>query len=239
MNVLQLVQEFCGKKTLPVPTAVIGNTDVGVVQIRYLLDETLREMGKYKWNEQKIQTTFLTVASENQGTFSAILGPGFIGPDFDSLIFATMWDQTLRRPIFGPVSDEMWSNLQSFPASGPIYQFKVFGDSLHIFPAPPAGDTVYLIYQSKYPVADAATGTPKAAITVDTDLFLLPDDVVSRSLDYRWKRQKGEPWEVDFNEYTDLLAKALNRTGQPNIHLDSARFKLTPGIWVPAGDWPV
>jgi hypothetical protein len=233
MNVLELVQEFCGKKTLPVPTAVIGNTDVGVVQIRYLLAETLRELSKYKWNEQKIQTTFTTIAAEDQGVLTTL-----IGADFDSLVFATMWDETLRRPVFGPVSDAMWANLQSFPASGPIYQFKVFGKHLHIFPAPTAGDTIYLIYQSSYPVTDSS-GTPKAAITVDTDLFLLPEDVVTRSLDFRWKRQKGEPWETDYAEYTDLLAKGVQKTGLPNIHLDSARFKMTPGIWVPAGDWPV
>jgi hypothetical protein len=233
MNVLQLVQEFCGKKTLPVPTSVIGNTDVGVVQIRYILAECLRELGKYNWQQQKIQNTFTTLAAEDQGSLTTVFGA-----DFESLIFATMWDQTLNRPVFGPVSDTMWANLQAFPASGPIYQFKIFGNHLHIFPAPEAGDTLYFIYQSSYPVTDSG-GTPIAAIAADTDLFLIPEEVVTRCLDYRWKRQKGEPWESDYIEYSDMLAKALNKTGLPNVHLDNSQFKLTPGIWVPAGDWPV
>lgn len=233
MNVLELVQEFCGKKTLPVPTSVIGNTDVGVVQIRYLLAETLREAGKYKWQEQKIEKTWTSIAAEDQGLITTVLGP-----DFDSIVPATMWDLTLKRPVFGPVGDASWANLQAFTASGPIYQYKVFQNHLMIFPAPAAGDSMYVIYQSNYPVTSSG-GTPQASILADTDLFLIPEDVVTRSLDFRWKRQKGEPWENDYSEYTDLLAKGVQKTGLPNIHLDNARFKLSPGIWVPAGDWPV
>lgn len=232
MNVLSLVQEFCGKKTLPIPTVIVGSTDIGVTQIFYMLQETVRELGKYSWNEQKIQDSFTTVATQDQGALTSILGA-----DFDTLIFATMWDTTLRRPVFGPVSDAMWANLQAFPASGPIYQFKVFGSHLYIFPAPPAGDTVYLIYQSKYGVA-SSTGTPKELITVDTDLFLIPEEVVIRGLEWRWKKEKGEAWDADYQVYGDLLQKAMLKTGMPNVHLDNARFKLTPGIWVPAGDWP-
>lgn len=232
MNILALIQEFCGKKTLPVPSIFVGNPDFGVTQIFYLLQETIREAGKYNWNEQKIAKTFTTVAAQDQGALTSILGA-----DFDSLIFATMWDTTLQQPIFGPVSDVVWANLQAFPASGPIYQFKVFGNNLHIFPAPSVGDTVYLIYRSKYGVASAA-GTPKETITVDTDILLLPEEVITRGLDFRWKRQKGEPWETDYLEYTVLLGKALQKTGLPNIHLDNTRFKLTPGIWIPAGNWP-
>lgn len=232
MNVLQLVQEFCGKKTLPVPSIFVGNPDFGITQIFYLLQEELRELGKVAWQQQKIEKTFTTIAAEDQGEISTV-----IGADFSSLIAATVWDKTLRRPVFGPVSDASWANLRSFPASGPIYQFKVFANHFHIFPAPPAGDSVYLIYQSKYPVAGVA-GVPKETVTVDTDIFLLPEEVVARGLDYRWRRQKGEPWEADYIEYNDLKGKALQTTGMPNIHLDKARFKLTPGIWVPAGDWP-
>lgn len=232
MNVLALVQEFCGKKTLPIPTTVVGNQEIAVSQIFYLLQEEIRELGKEDWPQQKIQKTFTAIAVQDQGTISSV-----IGADFSYLIMATMWDNTLRRPVFGPVSDAMWANLRAFPASGPIYQFKVFGNNLHIYPAPAAGDTVYLIYQSKYGVASAA-GVPKEFVTVDTDIFILPEEVVTRGLDYRWKREKGLPWEADYVEHQDLKMKAMLKTGMPNVHLDNARFKLSPGIWVPAGDWP-
>lgn len=232
MNVLQLVQEFCGKKTLPVPTAVVGNTDTGVVQIRYLLAEVLRELGQYRWQEQKVEKTFTSVATEDQGDIYTL-----IGVDFREIVPGTFWDQTLKRPVFGPVSDVGWSNLQAFPASGPIYQWKVFQNHLLIFPAPTAGDTMYLIYESSYTVASAA-GTAQSSILADTDVFLLPDILVTRFLDWKWKRQKGEAWETDYNEAMMLLPKQLTNTGLPVFHLDGDRMKLTPGIWVPAGSWP-
>jgi hypothetical protein len=231
-SVLALVQEFCGKKTLPVPGAVIGSTDTGVIQIRYLLAEALRELSQYHWQEQKIEKTWTSVATEDQGALTSVFGT-----DYRSLVPATMWDLTLKRPVFGPVTDASWGNLKAFPAAGPIYQYKILQNHLHIFPTPPAGHSMYVIYESNYPVTDSG-GTAKATITADTDLFLVPDIIVSRSLDYRWKRQKGEPWEADYNEFMDLLPKQLNKDTMPVVHLDDARFKMTPGIWVPAGDWP-
>jgi hypothetical protein len=231
MTVLDLVKEFCGKKTLPVPATLVSNTDVGVLQIFYLLQETVRELSKYTWNEQKIADTFTTVAAQDQGALTSILGA-----DFNSLVFATMQNTTTGIPVFGPVSDALWASLQTFPSSGPDYQFKVFGKNLHIYPAPPAGETVYLIYQSKYGVA-AAAGTPKEFITVDTDVFLIPEEVVSRGLDWRWKQAQGEDWATDYQIYGDLLQKALQKTGLPTFHLDSPEMNMTPGIFVPAGNW--
>lgn len=233
MTFSELITAFCRKKGLPAPVDILTSTDIGMQQILYLLYEEMRELGKREWNEQKVQKTFTTIAAVDQGVITTI-----IGADFSSLVFATMWDNTLRRPVFGPVNDAMWANLQAFPASGPIYQFKVIGTRLHIFPAPAAGDTVYLIYQSSYPVASAA-GAPKAAPSVGTDVFLLPDEVVIRGLEYRWLREKGLPWEACYIEYNDLKSRALLKTGMPNVRLDNSRFKLSPGIWVPAGDWPV
>lgn len=232
MNVLGLVQEFCAKKTLPVPSAVVASTDTAVIQIFNLLKEEIRELGLKAWQEQKIQKTFTSIAAEDQGALSTV-----IGADFISIQPGTFWDQTLKRPVFGPVGDISWSNLKAFPASGPIYQYKVFANHLYIFPAPPAGHTMYLIYQTKYPVASSA-GTAKETVTVDTDIFLVPDYVVTRGLDYRWKRAVGEPWEVDYAEYNALKASAMVTTGRPVLHLDGQKLKLTPGIWVPAGDWP-
>lgn len=230
-SILQLVQEFCGKKTLPVPTAVIGNTDTGVVQIRYILAEVLRELSEYRWQEQKVEKTFTSIAAEDQGLLTTV-----IGADFRGIVPGTFWDQTLKRPVFGPVSDTMWSNLQTFPASGPIYQWKVFGNHLNIFPAPEAGHTMYLIYESTYPLLDGTTAIP--AMTADTNTFLLPELLVHKGLDWKWKKQKGEAWETDYSEYMNFLPKKLTDTNMPVYHLDGEKFKLTPGIWVPAGDWP-
>lgn len=233
MLVSELVTLFFMKKGLPVPSTFWAPTDTGSAQIYALFLEEIRELGKNDFPEQKIEKTFTTVAAEAQGSVYTIFGA-----DFSYLIAATAWDTTLRRPLFGPVGDTSWANLQAFPASGPIYQYKVFGNTFNIFPAPPAGDTIYAIYQSTYGITNTG-GTPIAAPSASTDIMLLPPEVVLRGWEYRWEREKGLlSWQNTYIEYTDLKAKALQRTGMPNVHLDNARFKLSPGIWVPAGDWP-
>lgn len=232
MNVLGLVQEFCQKKTLPVPSIVTASTDTSVIQILALLKEEVRELALYRWQQQKVEKTFTSVAAISQGAITTI-----IGADFREIVPATFWDLTLKRPVFGPVSDPSWSNLKAFPASGPIYQYKVIGNNLMIYPAPPAGHSMYLLYETKYPVA-SSLGVAKETITADTDIFLVPEHVVTRGLDYRWRRAVGEDWQVDYGEYQNLKAKALTDVGLPTLQLDNERLKLTPGIWVPAGDWP-
>jgi len=230
-SVLSLVQEFSGKKTLPVPSAVVGSTDKGIIQIRYLLAEVVRELSQYRWPQQKIEKTFSAIALQDQGAFTSVLGA-----DYRSLVPGTFWHLTLDQEIKGPATDREWAAMKAAEISGTEYYYKPIADHLHIYPIPVALDSLYVIYESAYGVANSG-GTPIAEITADTDTFLLPEILVHRSLDYRWKRQKGEPWAADYNEYMSLLAKQLGRDTLPTLSLDSSPKGVHPGIWVPAGNW--
>ena len=37
--VLQIIKEFAGRQGLPVPTAILGSTDAGVIQMMRVLEE--------------------------------------------------------------------------------------------------------------------------------------------------------------------------------------------------------
>lgn len=234
-SVLQLVQEFCGKKTLPVPNSVIGNTELSVVQIRYLLDEVVRElMLAGDWEEQKIRATWTSTATEDQGALTTL-----IGADFDSLIPATMWDVTQQLPVFGPTGDSSWQTFKTYTSIGPIYQYRIEGGHLKILPTLTAGHTMSVYYNSNYGITDSG-GTAKAAITADSDLFLLPEALIHRSLDYRWKRTKGEPWEQDYAEFQDLMGgERYASAPRFNLGSPSGDAGQQPGIWVPSGSWPI
>jgi hypothetical protein len=231
MNVLALVQEFCGKKTLPVPGAVVGSTDTGIVQIRYILAEAVRELAEFSWQEQVVEKTFTSIAAENQGAVTTLLGA-----DFVSIIPETFWDLNEARPITGPVNDTQWAAMKAIPITGPINYWRIIGNQLRIFPIMSAGHSLRLSYTSKYSILSAG-GTLKESITADDDTFLIPDLLIARSLDYRWKRQKGEPWEADYNDFLGLLPKKLADKGMPVLSMDSPSTDIQPGIWVPAGSW--
>jgi hypothetical protein len=233
MNVLQVVQEFCGKKTLPVPAAVVGSTDVGVVQIRYILAEVVRDLSEYSWQEQRVEKTLVSIPAENQGLLENV-----IGPDFVSIVSDTFWNLAEDQPISGPVAESTWAAMKAENLTGPINYWRVIGRSLFIFPVLAAGVSLSLTYRSSYPILSSG-GTTKAAVTSDDDTFLLPETLVLKALDYKWKYQKGEPWEKDYAEYSALLPKKLGDKGMPTLHLDGGETRITPGIWVPAGSWPV
>jgi len=235
-TVLQIVQEFCGEKSLPIPSSVVGNIETSVTQIRYLLQKAVRELAEEgNWQQQIVRTTITATgtAGGDQGLLSDIGG-------FSSLIPNTMWNATQSVPIFGPVGDPRWQLYQSHNFTGPAYQYRIEGGRLYILPVITAGDDITFYINSSYSVLPAGGGAAQDYSTLtDDSTFLLPETLVHKSLDYRWKRVKGEPWENDYNEFLD--AKAGERASvAPELRMDShLTGKMMPGIIVPAGSWTV
>lgn len=233
-SVLTIVQDFCGKMGLPVPTALIGVTESSVVQYRALMKDLVYELAEFKWQQQSIYTTFSSTPGEDQGALTDLMGL-----DYFSIVPGSLWDVTEKRPIFGPVGDASWSMYKAFINPGPIYQYRIAQNHLWINPEMPATlHTLSATYLTRYGVTDATGVTYKPIFTVDTDLIIYPDNVVRKSLEWRWKKVKGEPWADDFMEYRELLAR--NKTKDANmqtLYLDGPNMgaNLVPGIWVPAG----
>lgn len=232
-SVLSLVQDFCAKMTLPIPTALVGATEFSVAQLRALLAEVVRDLLEYQWEEQKIRKTFASVAAEDQGLLTTIFGAGYKG-----LVLNTLWNVTQNRQITGPLTDQAWQLLKSSTAIGPVEQYRVDGGHLRIVPTPPNTYTYSAIYLTAYGVVDTG-GTAKAAVTIDSDTLLFPDNCVIRCLEYKWRRQKGEPWIDDYNDFISLLAKSISKDTAPILYLSRSPSSMRPGIVVPAGSWNV
>lgn len=234
LRVLDLVTEHCQRYGLPVPSGVVGSTDVATVQYLAIIKDVVRELGQYKWQQQKFRRTFTTTATELQGRLVNLFGS-----DYAELVAGSMWDETEQRPVFGPVGDASWEMWKAYVSTGPIYKYWISGDQLYFDPVPPAGHTIGFIVQTSYGVVTTA-GVTKPAITDDSDLFLFPDDVVVRCFEYKWKKLKGEPWQDDYNDYMGLLSKVLVKDTGPVLSLDGSMPPgPRPGIWVPAGSWNV
>ena len=237
ISVLEVVQDFCGRNGLPVPSAVFGSTDTAVIQYRTLLKQLNRELAQFNWQQITVRATFVTIAAEDQGDLDLIIGSG-VGFPYDAIAQMSVWDETLRRPVFGPVGDASWEMLKAFVNTGPLYQYKIFQDHFFINPAPPAGDTIGMVIKLKSVIVNAG-GAPLLNPNADTCAFIVPPVVVDKGFDYMWKRQKGEAWEDLFNEYMGLIAKNIVKdANKPILFLDQSYQNLVPGIWVPAGNWP-
>jgi hypothetical protein len=233
-SLLTTVQDFCAENALPVPTAVMGVTLSDVVQYRAIMKRLVTELSQYSWTQQQIRKTFTTIAAQDQGALTSL-----IGADYRGIIQSSIWNETLRRPLIGPVTPASWEAQQALPVTGPIYQYRIEGNRFKILPAPPAGHVIGLIYQSSYGVTDSTGTTAKATFTNDTDLIVFPDVVVAKGLDYMWKKKKGEDWSDLYAEYMSLIAKNIIKDTAPILYMDQPNQNIRPGIWVPAGNWGV
>lgn len=232
-SLLTVVQNFTRKMGLPVPTGVIGSTDASVQQYLAIMQDLVLELYQYDWQQLKARRTFTTIAAEDQGALSTLLQG-----DYEGIVQGSVWDETLRRPLFGPTGDQTWEMYKAFVNTGPLYQYWISDSHLYINPAPPAGHTIGLIVKSNYLVLSAA-GTPQYTFADDTDILRVPDILLSLGFEWMWKKQKGEPFEEERNRFYGALTKNLTKdANMPVLHLDQSRQNLVPGIWVPAGNWP-
>jgi hypothetical protein len=192
----------------------------------------IADLSQYTWSEQQVRRTFTAIASENQGKLSTLFGPGYRG-----LIQNSIWNETLRRPLFGPVTAASWEASKAVPQTGPTYQYRIERGHFYTEPALPVGHIIGAIVQTSYGITDHTGHVYKPNFTVDDDLIVFPDVVVAKGLDYLWKKKKGEEWQSLYMEYMSLIAKYMVKDTAPILYLDQPNQNIRPGIWIPAGNW--
>lgn len=234
-TVLRLIQDFCEEKSLPVPAAVMGSQEKSIRQLRALLQAVINDLAEFRWQQQRILTTWASNGLENQGVLTTLFGAGYSG-----LVSGTLWDVTTKLRIHGPLTEQEWQAQETLGVNAPPYQAWISQNQLYISPAIPATDSLSAVYITNYLVTDVLGLTPKPRFTADDDSIILPDNVVLRGLKYKWKEAKGEAgWEDDYNTFTGLVAKNLARDSAPKLALDNSTPAIGPGIIIPAGNWNV
>jgi hypothetical protein len=239
MNMLQLVQEFCGRRGLPVPTGVQSSTNAQVIQIKGMLNTFCEDLVTRKaWQENTIETTFVSTAAEDQGSILTICPYGFEG-----IVLETMFDRTQRVPLYGGLNASEWQVRKALQITGPQYQFRLRQNRLMFSPALPASHTIAFEYQSSYFVQANETSPPapyKAYWTFDTDSCTLGDQLPLMFMAWKWPALKGFDYAEEFAAYERMLAAKLARNASPPVvDMSGTTQDLRPGIWVPSGNWMV
>jgi hypothetical protein len=235
LNVLQIVQEACGRSGLPVPPVLVSSADTNVLQLKTLFNELMQEtIKRYRFQVCISNPTWTSVAANVQGTIQTLWGQ-----EPESLINATMWDFTLRRPIFGPLNDTNFQIIQALIPTGPIFQYRIQDNNLLIYPVPPAGNTHSAVIRTKNWLAlNGNMSTLGYYIQNDTDVPLIDDTTLVVGLKYRYKKEKGLPYAEDFESWIEMIENIALRDGSKEmLYLDKASQELVPGIFVPSGNW--
>ena len=236
-TLLSIVQGFCGRTNISVPTSVIGSTDPQIVQVQRLLEEEGVDLAtRADWQELTQQGTFVSVASEEQGLIATIADDGY-----RSIKNETFWDRSSSLPVLGPLSAKEWQTLKAVANTGPRYWYRIRGGQLLMNPAPAAGLNFFFEYVSKNWILSNDGTTTQARFANDADDVLLDYDLLTMGLRWRWKKEKGFEYAEDFRTYETQVDKAMARDGgKPTLQMgDSGRWKVRPGIFVPVGSWNV
>lgn len=234
MTLLQLIQKFCQRQALDVPTTVYGSTDQQVLQAMSLLEEGLLDLvQRGNWENLTFEASWTTTATESQGALTTLCPNGF-----DHMLPWTFWDRTEKLPLLGSANAAEWQALKGVAVQGPRYTFRVRGGTLLSIPAPPAGHTWVFEYAGSRPILNAAGTTYQASFAADTDTVCIPDAIVLADLRWRWKKEKGLVYEEDFNTAERMIVNALGRsTGPRDVHMDQHGWEPKPGIFIPEGSW--
>lgn len=235
MSMLTMVQTACIRLGLPSPNAVATSTDIQYLQLLALLNEEGSDLSsRTEWQALNREAHFTTLAAEIQGTVDTIM------PGLNYIINDTIWNRTIRRPVFGPLGAQYWQQQKAMFTAGPWNQYRVKGNNLVFFPAPAAGQDCYFEYVSKYFATDSTGVTYKSAFTDDSDLCLHNEDIMTLGLIWRWKANKGLDFATDFQKYETRVIDAIGRDGaKPILNMGEARYDIMPVVIVPSGSWSV
>lgn len=237
MTALSVIQNHCQMNALNTPSSLIGSTDTTIGQLFAVLKEILDEMVEASdHNVITLETTFVTIASEDQGALATLAPSGF-----QWILNETLYDRTLKRPLYGPISAEEWQSIKALPNPGPFYKYRIRGDRFLLNPVPASPfSTIAFEYASSWCVK-SASGTLQSSIFADTDVFVFPERIIKKGLSYRWKQIKGLPYQADETQFYNQLNNYIARdgTGRRIDVANPSPQDIKPGIFIPTGNWDV
>lgn len=244
-TVLQIIRTMAGRTNIPVPNSAVGSSNTQVTQLVGLLEEVgqfiTQEFSEFE--QLSRSSTWKSVAGEDQGALTTLLGAE--GQYLNFFITETFWDRSLRRPILGGISDAALQALKAFQPTGPYSQYKIANGHLHFIPAIDAGHDIAVSWRTKAWITTFPGGPGQPSVLGDTfvndaDVPLFDDYLLTKGLRAFWKREKGLAYADDFADFMTLCASKCGRSkAKTPLYLDAPQNSIIPGIFVPAGSWPV
>ena len=236
MSLLTIAQDVVDEIGLVRPSALVG--EVGLTERRLLAAAKAEGEHLYRahdWSILQKEHVFTTEADDDNYA---------VPEDFGRLITETVWDREAYRKMRGSLSPQQWQFQRSALVSNTALRrrFRIVvgqqAGSVLIDPVPTAADEELVYeYVSKFWCSSSA-GTAKATWSVDSDLFLIDDELFRAGLLWRMKRSLGQVYADERADAEDLLRKAIVADlALPVMNLNPPHVPWPQGL-VPEGDWP-
>ena len=238
MTILSCIQDACDRLGIVRPSSVIGSSDQQIRQLLGLAQQEGKELARrHNWQLLTVEKTFTSIAAETQ--------TGVIPADFDRGLNDTFYNRTSVRPVQGPLDPVEWQSYKASLTPLVFDAFRIRGGALLLAPTPSAGVSYAYEYVSTYWVAVAAATTTlaKASWTIDTDVGILSEELMTDGVVWRFLRAKGLDYAEAFRTYEAQVMLAMARDGgkrKVNMvgSMSGARNRPRYPNY-PDGSWPV
>lgn len=202
----------------PVPTAVMAATGQFESELVGLLPQCVRAIIDH--HDWRLLTTLHTLTGDGATTSFSLPA------DYDRMPLKAAVFSTATQLPFEAVDDlDEWLRRDLMSFSSTQGSWIVLGGYLQIkHPTMPVGTDAKFYYVSNAVVAPAA-GSNKAAFTLDTDSFRLPEILLELELIWRWRAAKGLDYAEDMeNAQLALAGRAAKDKGSRVFHVGRARL---------------
>lgn len=232
LSCLQIIQTACKRIGILAPNAAVTSTDQQILQLVAICEEEGQDQAnRYPWECLQTEALFTTVAAQAQTTLAAV------APGLSYVVNDTIWNRTLRRPVYGPKSAQDWQQSKAMQINGPFNAFRIIADVINFYPSPVAGQICAFEYISQNWIT--TTGSTSSVWTNDADTPKLNDQLIVMGTIWRWKQAKGLDYAEDFAKYERRITDAMTRDGsKPILSLDGgSQYEIVPVIAVPYGSF--
>lgn len=236
LALLDIVKTFCEEQGLPVPNTVIGNSDVGVVQMKALCNSVVMEMfRRWQWPSVRQEAVFTTIAGEDQGLIDTLCPNGFLW-----VINSTIYNRTAGMQFKGPLNPQTWQAGKAFSSSSSCYEYTFRRRHLLLDPPSPGGHICALEYASSYGIYDPVGLVFKERFTLDTDRLVVDYSILLAGLRYKWRQIKGLDYTEAMREFETLIHTMLSHdTPKPVLNLGDDTSIYKSGVVIPSGNWNI
>lgn len=194
MTLLSIIQDAAVTLGLPEPSAVASSADLATKKLLRMANQAGRQLMKYHdWQNLIVEQSFTTLATQEQ---TNALPPN----DYDRLVYnPEVWDRTSNLRLAGPVPQRYWQRILANTSTGSPGYWRILGNQLNVLPALTAGHTLAFEYISKR-WANNASGDSQDSFMADTDVSLIPEDLIVLEVIWRFRQSRG------FGQYAEDMS---------------------------------
>lgn len=230
-SLLGLVTQGMSEMGLATPLTLIGNADLGAMQLLALANRAgrqCRDDPDSGWEVLQALNLFNSVAGQQEYNLPA---------DYDRLTIDTVWDRNQLTPMQGPLSPALWQTIKSGLIGNGIYfsRYRISRSQQTNQPVkkflldPPSattGDPLVFEYQSKNWTWNSGSNTTSDGFKLDTDLCILPPELFVMAFKWLYRREKQLEFSTYMEEYNQALDTYAGRDRpSPGFSLEGPRYR--------------